>query len=460
MMNWKYAILATLAAMLIGSAGAQAGADSRQLVVPTASQVAWSDAEVGVIIHYDINVFAPQTFDYADAATLPGLEIFNPSRLDTDQWVEAAMDAGAKYAVLVVKHGTGFTLWPSKADDYGVGGTPWKGGKGDVVADFIASCKKYNIRPGFYYNTNANTKYGSGYKPFANKADQAAYNQIVLAQLTELWTGYGELFEIWFDGGVMTEKEGGIAGKVSRLLARHQPQAVLFQGPAESKNLIRWIGNEEGHAPYPHWSTIDSTTASNGLIEIKDLRGNPEGRIWCPGESDVPNRKASQSWNGGWLWRAGEEHALYSPAELVERYYMSVGRNSNMLMGMVIDTAGMVPEADRRVFKEFGDEIKRRFSQPVATASGRGTELEIVFDSPRQVNHIVIQEDITGGERIRNYTVEALVEGHWVVVAHGQSVSHKKIDRFDSVMTEKIRLTVTRAVATPIIRNFAAYNVS
>lgn len=433
---------------------------TRKIVTPTPEQAAWADAEIGVIIHYDINVLAPDTFNYADAATLPDLKLFNPSKLDTDQWIESAVEAGAKYAVLVAKHGTGFTLWDSKADDYGVGGTPWKGGEGDIVADFIASCKKYNVKPGIYYNTNSNTKYGAAYKPFETAEAQKHYNEMVLAQLTELWTGYGPLFEIWFDGGVMTETQGGISDKVADLIATHQPQAILFQGPASSGNLIRWIGNEQGHAPYPHWSTIDSTTSSNGLIEIKDLRGDPNGQIWCPGESDMPNRKAHLSWNGGWLWRAGEEHTLYSPKELMDRYYLSVGRNSNMLIGMVIDTAGQFPVADRAIFKAFGDDLRERFSKPIASASGSGSVINLDLGQEQLVNHVIIQEDITAGERVRNYTVEALVDGDWVVISHGESVSHKKIDRFDDVKSSKLRLIVTKSIAEPQIRNFEAYKVT
>lgn len=287
--------LLLLTSLLILTSCCKSSAPDISIVKPTPEQVAWSDAQIGVIIHYDINVFAPKSFNYSDSKTLPDLAVFNPSKLDTDQWIESAAEAGATYAVLVAKHGTGFTLWPSKADPYGVGGTPWRGGKGDIVADFISSCEKYNIRPGLYTNTNSNTKHGAGYKPFEDKEKQKQYNEIVLAQLTELWTQYGELFEIWFDGGVMTEKEGGIANKVSKLLCEHQPQAILFQGPAQSKNLIHWIGNEHGHAPYPRWSTIDSTTSSNGIIEIKDLRGNPSGKLWCPGESDMPNPKSATS---------------------------------------------------------------------------------------------------------------------------------------------------------------------
>ncbi|MBX2926052.1 MAG: alpha-L-fucosidase [Chitinophagaceae bacterium] len=427
-------------------------------VLPSKSHLEWAEAEIGVIIHLDINIYAPETFDYRNKATLPDLSVFNPSRLNTDQWLEAAGKAGAKYAVLVAKHGTGFTLWPSKANSYHVGNTPWKNGKGDIVADFIQSCKKYNIKPGFYYNTNANTFYGAGYNPFESSEKQKEYNEIVLSQLTELWTGYGKLMEIWFDGGIMVDEKGGIAGRVAKLIRDYQPEAILFQGPPASENLIRWVGNEDGRAPYPHWSRADASTASDGVAQVTNLNGSPNGRLWVPGEADFPNRKKS-AWNGGWLWRANEEQHIFSPAELVDRYYTSVGRNANMLIGMVIDTAGRFPDEDYKAFVAFGEEIKRRFSEPVAVSAGEGNIITLKLPSPALINQIEIMEDITQGERIRKYVVEAFVNNAWRPLCDGTSVGHKRIQVFDTVQTSGIRVKVTNADKKPLIKRVAVFNV-
>ena len=168
-------------------------------VLPSAKQQAWIENEIGVIIHLDINIFAPETFNYEKKETLPPLTAFNPSKLNTDQWIQAAKAAGAKYAVLTAKHGTGFCLWNTKVHKYHTGNTPIKK---DVLAAFIKSCKKYGIKPGVYYNTNMNTYYDAGYKPMSD-ADRLKYNQAVYQQLEELWSEYGSLYEIWFDGGIM-----------------------------------------------------------------------------------------------------------------------------------------------------------------------------------------------------------------------------------------------------------------
>lgn len=128
---------------------------SKHEILPSPSQVKWADAELGVIIHLDINIFSPDSFDYHRKETLPPLSVFHPSRLNTDQWIAAAKAAGATYAVLVAKHGTGFSLWPTNAHDYNISNTAFRNGKGDIVADFIKSCKKFGLQPGLYCNTNA-----------------------------------------------------------------------------------------------------------------------------------------------------------------------------------------------------------------------------------------------------------------------------------------------------------------
>ena len=90
--------------------------------------------------------------------------------------------------------------------------------------------------------------------------------------------------KIRFDGGVMTDKKTGIGEKVSAMLRKYQPEAILFQGPLPKKNLIRRVGNERGTAPYPNWSRSDAVTSSDGTVKIPDLRGNPDGNTGSPGK--------------------------------------------------------------------------------------------------------------------------------------------------------------------------------
>lgn len=428
---------------------------------PTAAQLAWSDAEVGVLIHYDIHVFHPGfNFRKHWRKPLPA-SIFNPAALDTDQWLSTAAAAGAKYAVLVAKHGTGFSLWPTQAHPYSVKSSPWLGGNGDIVGDFVKSCEKFGINPGFYYNICCNGYLGvddPGKVVSGDPAQQKEYNDIVERQLTELWTQYGRLFEIWFDGSALPPEKGG--PDVLPLLLKYQPDAVCFQGPDRYPSLLRWVGNEDGIAPDSCWSTANTAykhSGGDGFFPVNG-KGDPDGKIWAPAETDMPNRRHS-SYEGGWFWKKGQDDFLFKKDELVERYHLSVGRNTNLLLGMVIDDRGLVPDADAARFAEFGAEISRRFSTPVAETHGESEELLLHFSQPVCINTAVIMEDIAQGQRIREYTLEALTDEGFRRLCSGECVGHKRIELFDDIATSALRLRCTKSTNTPLIRRLAAFQV-
>ncbi|MFT3936910.1 MAG: alpha-L-fucosidase [Chitinophagaceae bacterium] len=423
-------------------------------VLPSPSHVQWADAEVGALFHFDLINYVPE-YNFRKWGTHPPASVFNPSKLNTDQWILAAKAAGAKYAVLVAKHCTGFSLWPTEAHDYSVKNIPWKNGKGDIVADFIASCKKYGLKPGIYASASAN-----GYCYVDNPGlvqpgspyTQQQYNAIVVKQLTELWSHYGKLFEIWFDGGVLPVRDGG--PDIAPILKKLQPDAVVFQGPSDAKNLIRWIGNEEGLAPYPNWSRSDTTTSSAGTVKVDNMSGEPDGKIWCPGEADFPLRTG---WQGGWFWKA-EGQQMLSVDQLLSNYNSSVGRNANMLIGIVVDTSGLVPQEDLKVLKTFGNELKKRFATPLASIKGKGKSFELNYTKEIPATHyIVIEEDIAHGEHIRAYSIEQWKNNEWVKIAEGKSVGHKRIHEVKNLAAGKLRLSITESSATPYVKSFSIY---
>lgn len=429
-----------------------ASSDSKE-VLPSTAHVNWAEKEIGALFHFDVVNYVPD-YDWRKWGTHPSAAVFNPSRLDTDQWLQAAKAAGAKYAVLVAKHCSGFSLWPTEAHAYSVKAAPWKNGEGDIVADFIASCKKYDIKPGIYASASANGFYhvdNPGTVQPGSPYSQEEYNKVVVKQLTELWTNYGDLFEIWFDGGVLPVKDGG--PDLAPLLKKYQPNAVVFQGPADANNLIRWVGNEEGLSPYPNWSRTDTVTSATGTIKIEDLGGSPDGAIWCPGEADFPLRTG---WQGGWFWKK-EGQNLLSTEQLVKNYVTSVGRNSNMLIGIVVDTSGLVPQEDFERLKAFGDQVYQNFGTPLAEIKGRDKELRLAIKD-HAAKYIVIQEDIAKGERIREYVVDAKVNGEWVKMAEGTSVGYKRIQQLDNpVVADEFRLSVVTAGDVAHEVRFALY---
>ena len=164
--------------------------------------------------------------------------------------------------------------------------------------------------------------------------------------------------------------------------------------------------------------------------------------------------------NHEWFWRPNDEHKLWSLNELLEKYYKSVGRNANLLINANPGPDGLIPEADFERYTEFGAEIRRRFRQPVAVASGEGYLVELGFEEVTVVDHIVIMEDIRYGEHVRRYSVEALTPaGEWCQVCEGISIGHKRIHEFKPVTTTRLRWTCSKAVAMPRLRSLAAYRV-
>ena len=429
---------------------------------PTRSQLEWADCEVGVIIHQDVQVYVPTYEDHADT-NVPPASVFNPSSLDTDQWIETAKAAGAKYAVLVAKHCSGFSLWPTKAHSYSIASSPWKGGKGDIVADFIASCRKYGVRPGLYASTGRNNYFGvsdlkAGYKRIPDEKWNR-YRELVRTQLTELWSNYGELFEIWFDGGNLPADRGG--REIEDLIIKLQPNAIVFGGDPGRITCCRWVGNENATAPHDCWGRWPPPEKKGNSECLKRAMGAPDGKFWCPAESDIPNRNPHMCFQGGWFWRKGEEKGLYSPNELLDRYLKSVGRNSNLLIGMVIDNRGRVPEADVEQFRRFGELVRDLYRNRLASVSGTGLRFDIDLPADSSASFCSIREDITNGENVRHFRLRGLVGGIWKELASGGTVGHRRLVTFAPGCYTRFRLELEPIApgTLPVIRDFELYSV-
>ncbi|WP_197530929.1 alpha-L-fucosidase [Bythopirellula polymerisocia] len=412
---------------------------------PAANQLAWQDCELGMFYHFDIPIFKPG-WDWRTFEGLPTPQDFNPKELDTDQWLEAARAIGARYAVLVAKHCSGFLTWQSDIYPYGVKQAKWRDGHGDIVADFIASCCKFNVRPGIYASVSANCYWNVDNPGLVNRGrggdpkHQAEYVRSQERMLEELWGRYGELFYIWFDGGVLAPEDGG--PDIVPMYERLQSNANVFQGP---RATTRWVGNEEGVADYPCWATV-SQLNENGM-------GSPNGTIWQPGECDVPIRE------NGWFWEDDQENTIHSLESLMDMYYRSVGHNCNLLINANPDTRGLVPEADMKRYSDLGKEIRTRFNTPVARIAGRGDCHILMFPKPQCVEHVWVMEDIRYGERIRAYNIEALTPNSgWQQIVFGTSVGHKRIHRFKPVQAKKLRMNVTKETSTPVLRDFSAFS--
>jgi len=409
------------------------GVGSSPLALPTGNQLHWADLEVGMFVH-----FAPNTWqdrEYDDRST--PLASIDPD-IDTDQWAGVARDLGARYVVMVAKHVGGFCMWQTRTTDYGIRGTPWRGGKGDVMTDLAASCRRAGLRLGVYLSPRDDTFGAGNGGRCATPERQREYDRIYRQQLTELLTRYGELVEVWFDGSIVVP--------VGDLLRAHAPHAAVFQGPHAT---IRWVGNEDGFAPYPCWNALPRRAAATGEATAKD--GTPDGDAWLPNEVDVSIRRPN------WFWSTTDETNLLSLDRLLELYYRSVGRGAQLLLNIPPDRTGRIPAADAARAKELGDEVRRRFGAPLAERAGTGREVVLRLPAPALVDHLVIEEDLAGGERVREYWLEGLAEGAWVPLGTGTAIGHKRLQPVPPLRLSAVRLTVARSAAPPRIRRLAAF---
>lgn len=416
--------------------------------LPTKQHLAWHEAEMGVLIHFDINVFEPEYRDGGNWKYVPPAEKFNPAQLDTDQWVKTAVDAGAKYAVLVVKHDTGFTLWPTKAYPYSVASSPWRGGEGDILKDFLKSCEKYDILPGIYYSASVNT-YMNVVNPGIVRSGgivaQYKYNRIIETMVDEIWCNYGEMFELWFDGGVLPSEMGG--PRLKERLIKYQPNAVCFQGPEGFTSLIRWGGNEDGITPDPCWGWTDMCQPSGGQGQAPLYgAGKIDGEIWAAVESDMTIRD-KKAFGGGWFWKAGEDHYVFSLEHLMDRYEKTVGRGTNLMLGMVIDDRGLVPDVDAARFKEFGISIKENWDNPISEYIPDSKTTAILSLPEKLIDRAIIMEDITNGQKIQQWTLEANIDnGKNILIAKGESLGHKRLVRFKPLIAKQLIFTINKNI--------------
>lgn len=435
----KYRVFFTFAPLVL-AAFQVIDISAAELPKPSPQQYAWHEQERIMFVCLDPATWEGREYDNH---SMP-LSAINPRKLDTDQWCRAAKLWGAKEILFVAKHTGGFCWWQTHTSNYGIRETPWKGGKGDVLAELSASCRRHGLALGVYVYPG-DDQWGAGIGSGGRTKDplkQAAYNKVFRKQMTEVLSRYGNMREVWFDGSCVID--------VSDILAKYAPNAVIFQGPCAT---IRWVGTESGRAPYPAWNSLMRADLKTGTSTA--AQGNPNGNAWAPLECDTP------LYNHFWFWSPNGERHRKSLNELMDIYYKSVGHGAVLLLNSTPDTNGLIPEADMKLYAAFGKEIARRFDHPVAAVEDRrGDSVEITLAKPAIINTAIEMEDYRQGERIRKYVVEGFNDGTWNELCAGTAVGRKKIDAFPSARVSRVRLRVTGSVAEPLIRSFAVFNTA
>ena len=434
--------------------------DMASRLVPTPQQLEWQKMELTAFLHFGINTFTGR--EWGDGKEDPAL--FNPTELDAEQWVRTLKDAGFKMVIITAKHHDGFCLWPTMTTKHSVESSPWKDGKGDVVKELRDACDKYGMKFGVYlspWDRNAEC-YG----------DSPAYNKFFIEQLTELLTNYGEVHEVWFDGangeGPNGKKQVYDWDAFYSTIRTLQPKAVT----AIMGDDVRWVGNEKGIGRETEWSAtvltpgVYARAAENNKAlgvygKAKDLGGRDilakaKELFWYPSEVDVSIRP-------GWFYHKNQDSKVKSLKHLTDIYFQSVGYNSVLLLNIPPDTRGLINEADVNRLKEFRAYLDEAFAENKVIdgnelwKAAQGQQKEYVIKDNSEINVVMLQEDISKGQRVEEVDVEVFTDGAWKTVAYGTTIGYKRMFRFPAVEAERIRVTIKASRNIANICNVAAY---
>lgn len=409
--------------------------------VPSPSQLAWQRDELAMFLHFGVNTFTDR--EWGEGTEDPA--IFNPARLDAGQWAATAKAAGFRTMVLTAKHHDGFCLWPTATTKHSVASSPFRGGMGDVVREFVDACRKHELKVGLYCSPwdRNHPAYG----------DSPRYNGVFCDQLTELLTHYGPIHEVWFDGangeGPNGKRQEYDWPRFWGLVRQLQPEAVIFSDAGPD---IRWIGNETGVAGDTNWSTVDPSVVTvpgmSGDAVMRMLReGDPNGTAWRPGETDVSIRP-------GWFHHPAEDQRVKSVERLVEIYFTSVGRNSKLLLNVPPTTEGLLHEVDASRLAGMRSRLDALFATDVAQQGAsrwNADTMTLEIELPRPVSIAIadLREDITRGQYVSRYHLAGWGGAEWFTVARGTTIGHRKLDRFAPVTVQRLRLDVEGAPEQP-----------
>jgi alpha-L-fucosidase len=428
-------LLFTIRLLLSAAIGAAASAANPP--VPTHEQVTWHEAGIGLFFHWAPNVYQGVE---CDNRSTPRDKI-NPDRFDADQCVRAVKAANAGYLIFVAKHVGGYCAWQTSTTDYSLKTSPWKQGKGDMLAELAKACQTANVRLGVYLCPRDDTQGAADGGRAPSPEKQAAYNETYRQQLREILTDYGPMFEMWFDGGNIVP--------INDLIEQLAPGIIAFQGRRPGGS--RWVGTEHGFAPYPCWNTIDWKPGDTP----REGPGSPNGNAWCPAECDVSILRPA------WFWSKGSDQRILNLDDLIEIYYQSVGHGVNLLLNVTPDTHGEVPAAQMKRLQEFGDEIRARFATPLASTNAGGNTVSLDLAGGRTIDHLILREDIREGERVRKFTVEGRrADGATVTLARGSQIGSRQIFPLAPVTVTSVQLTVEESVAPAKLRELSVFSVN
>ena len=443
--------------------------------MPSANQLRWHALESYAFVHFNMNTFTGR--EWGEGTEDP--ELFQPSSLDCSQWARVCKRAGLAGIILTANHHDGFCLWPSAHTAHDVAASSWRGGRGDVLRELSEACRAEGLLFGVYLSPwdRNSPHYG----------DSERYNDSYVAQLEELLTGYGPVFEVWWDGacgeGPNGKRQVYDWERFRSTVRRLQPGAVIFSDVGPD---VRWIGNERGFAGETNWGMLSPAGFEPGLgapAQALLNQGEEHGTHWIPGECDVSIRP-------GWYYHAEQDGEVKSLAELLEIWHASVGRGANLLLNLPVDRRGLVHENDAARLVELRAALDVIYAVDLApgalarAANVRGgharfaavnvldgdadtywatddgvqaSALELEFRSPICCDRIRLEEPLRLGQRVRAFVVQVKTAGEWRNVAEGTTIGARRILVFDPIEAEAVRVEVISARACPALASVALF---
>lgn len=495
-------------------------------VLPRPNQTAWMRLERTFFLHFGPNTF--RGVEWGDGRESPA--IFNPTALDANQWVGAMKEAGCNLLILVSKHHDGLCFWPSRYTAHSVASSPWRGGKGDMVREVADAARAHGIKLGIYLSpadlhqlrtnpTNPAGYYGNdspkvrstiptdpasfqsdpargraptpGLSSYSYEVDD--YNRYFLNQLYELLTEYGPISVAWFDGANPDPSVHETYDYAAwyDLIHRLQPGAVIsVKGPD-----VRWVGNEGGVGRTTEWSVVPLSESPDTYTwpdrQDQDLGSRskltPGSHLWWyPAEVNT-------SILNGWFWSADKR--AKSPAELVDYFYRSIGRNGNMLLSLAPDTRGLIPDDQLASLRKMAQVIGDTFAQDLAAgavftadtsasahtptlahdgdldtwweaAAGHATAtFTLTLPAAVTFDVVALQEAVDHrSQRIESFVIETWNGSAWAApaaVEEQTTVGHKRLLRLAvPVTTDRVRIRIAGSRLEPTLAEVGLFKQS
>ena len=458
----KFIAVALVCLMAISANAQKTGSKFTAGPLPNANQLRWQNMEMYAFIHYSLNTYTDQEWGFGNEDP----KLFNPSQLDCRQWARVCKQAGMPGIIFTAKHHCGFCMWPSKYTEYSVKNSPWKDGKGDVVRELADACREEGLEFAVYLSPwdRNHPEYG-----------RPAYVEYFRNQLRELLTNYGDIFEVWVDGANGGDGWYGGANETRKIdrttyyewpetykmIRQLQPKCLIWNDGSDRGDL-RWVCTEAGNVGETNWSLLNH----DGEVTWPMLHyGLEDGDSWVPGETNTSIRP-------GWFYHDAENEHVKSLSKLMDTYYKSVGRNSTLLLNFPIAPNGRIHPTDSLrgiAFKKMIDEVFKEnlVASPPTPLQKDGGVVTFVFDikNGAAFNRFLAEEDIRYGQRVRKFSLEAMVDGKWQplkdeLVEDGDgltTIGYRRIICFPTIKATKLRFTINSYKKEPIIKKIGVY---